>query len=42
MKNFEELGLSPEIRRAIEEMGYERVPPIDCPDTNNGCLNWMA
>jgi len=23
MKTFEELGVSPEIRRAIEEMGYE-------------------
>ena len=24
MKTFEELGVSPEIRRAIEEMGYEQ------------------
>ena len=28
MKNFEELGLSPEIRRAIEEMGYEQPMPV--------------
>ena len=28
MKNFEELGLSPEIRRAIEEMGYENPMPV--------------
>ena len=28
MKNFEELGLSPEIRRAIEEMGYECPMPV--------------
>ncbi len=28
MKNFEELGLSPEIRRAIEEMGYECLMPV--------------
>ena len=28
MKNFEELGVSPEIRRAIEEMGYETPMPV--------------
>ena len=28
MKTFEELGVSPEIRRAIEEMGYERPMPV--------------
>lgn len=28
MKTFEELGLSPEIRRAIEEMGYECPMPV--------------
>ena len=28
MKNFEELGVSPEIRRAIEEMGYENPMPV--------------
>ena len=28
MKNFEELGLSPEIRRVIEEMGYECPMPV--------------
>ncbi len=28
MKTFEELGLSPEIRRAIEEMGYESPMPV--------------
>lgn len=28
MKNFEELGLSPEIRRAIEEMGYACPMPV--------------
>ena len=28
MKNFEELGVSPEIRRAIEEMGYEQPMPV--------------
>lgn len=28
MKTFEELGLSPEIRRAIEEMGYEHPMPV--------------
>ena len=28
MKNFEELGVSPEIRRAIEEMGYECPMPV--------------
>ena len=27
MKTFEELGVSPEIRRAIEEMGYEQPMP---------------
>ena len=28
MKTFEELGVAPEIRRAIEEMGYENPMPI--------------
>ena len=28
MKTFEELGVSPEIRRAIEEMGYEYPMPV--------------
>ena len=28
MRTFEELGLSPEIRRAIEEMGYESPMPV--------------
>ncbi|MCI1648326.1 MAG: DEAD/DEAH box helicase [Bacteroides sp.] len=28
MKTFEELGLSPEIRRAIEELGYEYPMPV--------------
>ncbi len=28
MKTFEELGVSPEIRRAIEEMGYECPMPV--------------
>ncbi len=28
MKTFEELGLSPEIRRAITEMGYENPMPV--------------
>ena len=28
MKTFEELGVSPEIRRAIEEMGYEQPMPV--------------
>ncbi len=28
MKNFEELGVSVEIRRAIEEMGYENPMPV--------------
>ena len=28
MKTFEELGVSPEIRRAIEEMGYEQLMPV--------------
>ena len=28
MKIFEELGVSPEIRRAIEEMGYEQPMPV--------------
>ena len=28
MKTFEELGVSPEIRRAIEEMGYESPMPV--------------
>ena len=28
MKTFEELGVSPEIRRAIEEMGYENPMPV--------------
>ena len=28
MKTFEELGVSPEIRKAIEEMGYENPMPI--------------
>ncbi len=28
MKTFEELGVSPEIRRAIEEMGYEHPMPV--------------
>lgn len=28
MKNFEELGVSPEIRKAIEEMGYENPMPV--------------
>jgi ATP-dependent RNA helicase DeaD len=28
MKNFNELGVSPEIQRAIEEMGYENPMPV--------------
>lgn len=28
MKTFEELGLSPEIRRAVEELGYEHPMPV--------------
>ena len=28
MKTFEELGLSPEIRKAVEEMGYETPMPV--------------
>ena len=28
MKTFEELGVSPEIRRAIEEMGYAYPMPV--------------
>ena len=28
MKTFEELGVSPEIRRAIEEMGYANPMPV--------------
>ena len=28
MKTFEELGLSPEIRKAVEEMGYENPMPV--------------
>ena len=28
MKTFEELGVSPEIRQAIEEMGYEQPMPV--------------
>ena len=28
MKTFEELGVAPEIRRAIEEMGYEQPMPV--------------
>ena len=28
MKTFEELGVSEEIRRAIEEMGYEYPMPV--------------
>ena len=28
MKTFEELGVSAEIRRAIEEMGYEQPMPV--------------
>lgn len=28
MKTFEELGVAPEIRRAIEEMGYEHPMPV--------------
>ncbi len=28
MKTFEELGVSPEIRRAVEEMGYENPMPV--------------
>ena len=28
MKTFEELGVSPEIRKAIEEMGYEHPMPV--------------
>lgn len=28
MKTFEELGVSPEIRRAIEEMGYQNPMPV--------------
>lgn len=28
MKNFEELGVSPEIRKAIKEMGYENPMPV--------------
>ena len=28
MKTFEELGVSPEIRKAIEEMGYENPMPV--------------
>ena len=28
MKTFEELGVSPEIRKAIEEMGYENQMPV--------------
>lgn len=28
MKTFEELGVSPEIRRAIEELGYENPMPV--------------
>lgn len=28
MKNFEELGVSPEIRKAIEELGYENPMPV--------------
>lgn len=28
MKTFEELGVSPEIRRTIEEMGYEQPMPV--------------
>ena len=28
MKTFEELGVSPEIRRAIEEMGYACPMPV--------------
>ena len=28
MKKFEELGVSPEIRKAIEEMGYENPMPV--------------
>ncbi len=28
MKNFKELGVSPEIRKAIEEMGYENPMPV--------------
>ena len=27
---FEDLGLSPEILRAIEEMGFEEATPIQC------------
>ena len=28
MKTFEELGVSEEIRQAIEEMGYENPMPV--------------
>ena len=28
MKTFEELGVAPEIRKAIEEMGYENPMPV--------------
>ena len=28
MKNFEELGVSPEILKAIKEMGYENPMPV--------------
>ena len=28
MKTFEELGVSEEIRQAIEEMGYENPKPV--------------
>ena len=28
MKTFEELGVSPEIRKAIEELGYENPMPV--------------
>ena len=28
MKTFEELGVSPEIRRAIEELGYACPMPV--------------
>ena len=32
MKTFEELGVSPEIRKAIEEMGYENPMPVQEED----------
>ena len=38
MKTFEELGVSEEIRRAIEEMGYEYPMPVQEGPTRELCL----